>query len=697
MKGRSLMSLASPLRRSLLVGLLSFALLLLGAAVAQAATFTVNTTADNAPTAGECSGAANDCGLRQAIDKANTTAGDDTVVLPAGHYTLTIAGLNENADLTGDLDVVNNGTLTLTGAGARSTTIDGGGIDRVLQVATGATAIISGVTITGGNVAANNFSSGGGIENGGILQLSSSVVAGNTADYGGGIHNGSSVSTGAILISNSTISGNTASEAYGGGLDFDSGDGLIVNTSIVNNVSKGGSPGTTNGDSGGAMEIDGGLLTFQNDTIAGNRVTNQAGTLSTNPTDAGAVELYGTTGETTPVFENTIIANNLPSDCHVRTQGFLPEAGVNLDGDSTCFNGAADKHANPLLGQLQNNGGPTDTTALLDGSPAINAAANAVCPATDQRGITRPQPAGGICDIGAYEATAPVAVTNAASGTTTSAAVLNGTVNPTNLATTYHFEYGTTTAYGTNTASQSAGSDYATHAELASLTGLAPNTTYHFRIVATNAIGTSVGADQIFTTSANAPLVVTGSASGVGSSAATVHGSVNPNGVATTYHFDYGTSTKYGKSTAPASAGAGKTAVSVAVHLTGLRPGAVYHYRLVAQSPAGVTSGGDRRFSTKALIAVAGVSAGGGCTRASSANVRVRVTSLLRPGVTVTLDGKRIAGANRTSLKLRIALSKLRRGTHHLTVTVKSGAGTTRRTVAFNVCAPRKVTPVFTG
>jgi len=383
----------------------------------------------------------------------------------------------------------------------------------------------------------------------------------------------------------------------------------------------------------------------------------------------------------------------------VRSQLFLPEAGVNLDGDSTCFNQAGDKHTNPLLGPLQNNGGPTDTMALLDGSPAINAAANAVCPATDQRGFTRPQPAGGsgICDIGAYEATAPDVVTNAATGTTTSAAVLNGTVNPTNLATTYHFEYGRTTAYGTSTASLSAGSDYAIHAELAALAGLAPNTTYHFRIVATNAVGTSVGADQVFTTSASAPVVVTGGASGVGSSAATVHGSVNPNGVATMYHFDYGTTTRYGKSTTPRSGGAGRTGAAVSSRLTGLRPGAVYHYRLVAQSAGGRSSGGDRKFSTKALIAVAGVSGTRGCTRDSSANVQVRITSLLRPGITVTLDGKRIASGKRTSLTLRVALSKLRRGTHRLTFTVKSAAGTTTRTVAFNVCAARTGVPVFTG
>jgi len=262
-----------------------------------------------------------------------------------------------------------------------------------------------------------------------------------------------------------------------------------------------------------------------------------------------------------------VISGGVGGDCFL--SGVPPtDQGHNLSSDGTCFTPSTtngDITADPKVGPLQNNGGPTDTMALLDGSPAINAADNALCPATDQRGIARPQPAGGVCDIGAYEATPPVAVTNAASGTTKTAAVLNGTVNPTNLATTYHFEYGTTTAYGTSSASQSAGSDYATHAESFSLTGLTPNTTYHFRIVATNAVGTSVGADQIFTTSANAPLVVTGSASGVGSNAATVHGSVNPNGVATTYHFDYGTTTAYGKSTTPVSAGAGSTAVQLSL------------------------------------------------------------------------------------------------------------------------------------
>src|SRR5436190_1675757 len=91
---------------------LAVALLLVAAAAAQAATFTVNTTADNAPTGSECSGAAGDCSLRQAIDKSNNTATDDTINVPAGDYSLTIAGSDDDTDQTGDLDI-NKGTGTV--------------------------------------------------------------------------------------------------------------------------------------------------------------------------------------------------------------------------------------------------------------------------------------------------------------------------------------------------------------------------------------------------------------------------------------------------------------------------------------------------------------------------------------------------------------------------------------------------------
>lgn len=102
-------------------------------------------------------------------------------------------------------------------------------------------------------------------------------------------------------------------------------------------------------------------------------------------------------------------------------------------------------------------------------------------------------------------AQAPVVVTQAATGVTSSAATLNGTVNPESQSTTYQFDYGTTTSYGTSVPSPagSAGSGSTAVSESSSLTGLTASTVYHYRIEATNATGTSYGSDQQFTTSAS--------------------------------------------------------------------------------------------------------------------------------------------------------------------------------------------------
>jgi hypothetical protein len=289
----------------------------------------------------------------------------------------------------------------------------------------------------------------------------------------------------------------------------------------------------------------------------------------------------------------------------------------------------------------------------------------------------------------------PLAKTMAAAGVSFTGATLNGTVNPEFSATTYHFEYGTTTSYGSRApaADAAAGSDSTDHPVSLAVTGLAPGTTYHYRVVATNVDGTTNGADMTFTTR-SAPSVVTGSANSVGTTAATVTGTVSPHGFATSYQFEYGTSTTYGHSTTMQSAGAGTSSVAVHARLTGLQPGAVYHYRLVATSGGVTVHGVDRTFKTKALIAVAGVFAGP-CTRAASASVRVSIRSLLLPRATVRLDGTRIAGGKHRSLRLTLALSKLHAGTHHLTVSARSAAGTTTRTITFRVCAA--AAPHFTG
>lgn len=94
------------------------------------------------------------------------------------------------------------------------------------------------------------------------------------------------------------------------------------------------------------------------------------------------------------------------------------------------------------------------------------------------------------------------------------------------------------------------------------------------------------------------PVATTQGHSGVTPTSATVKGSVNPHGVATTYHFEYGTSSAYGETTSSKSAGSSQTAQNVSAHLTGLRPGTTYHYRVVATSSAGTSTGADRTFTT---------------------------------------------------------------------------------------------------
>jgi hypothetical protein len=125
--------------------------------------------------------------------------------------------------------------------------------------------------------------------------------------------------------------------------------------------------------------------------------------------------------------------------------------------------------------------------------------------------------------------------------------------------------------------------------------------------------------------------------------------------------------------------------------VSGLRPGAIYHYKLVATSSGGTATGNDRTVHTKALIAIAGVSTSG-CMAATSRTARVRVTSLLSVHTTVELDGKTIAHGARS---LRLSPAGLQAGAHTLTVTTTGRAGTTTRTMRFAVC--RATTPKFTG
>ena len=192
----------------------------------------------------------------------------------------------------------------------------------------------------------------------------------------------------------------------------------------------------------------------------------------------------------------------------------------------------------------------------------------------------------------------PVVITNPASYIASFSARLNGSVDPHGLTTTVYFQYGTTTSYGLTTAIQSkTGNTYQNVA--ATIGGLTASTTYHFRIVATNSSGTRYGSDRTFTTlsATGPPVAITKPATNVASPSATLNGSVDPHGLTTTVHFQYGTTTSYGHTTANQTK-TGNTYQNVAANISGLTASTTYHFRIVTTNTAGTRYGGDRTFRT---------------------------------------------------------------------------------------------------
>lgn len=298
--------------------------------------------------------------------------------------------------------------------------------------------------------------------------------------------------------------------------------------------------------------------------------------------------------------------------------------------------------------------------------------------------------AAGVLASGGSSATAaaPAAITGTVSGITGSTATLAGTVNPSGLATTWQFELGKTTAYGTKApaTASSAGAGTANVPVSTGVTGLEPGTTYHYRLTAANADGTTVGADGTFSTPA-AAAVATGGASAVTPSSATVACSVDPNGIATSWYVEYGTSTSYGTQTSGQSAGSGTSAVSVSAGLTGLTASRTYHYRCVAVNAVGTARGNDATFSTAEppVVTTGSASSVGSTTATLNGRVdpRGRTTSAYLEYGTSTAYGSRTSTSNvgngTSAVGLAKAVSGLQAGTtYHFRVVATSDAGTSR-------------------
>ena len=191
---------------------------------------------------------------------------------------------------------------------------------------------------------------------------------------------------------------------------------------------------------------------------------------------------------------------------------------------------------------------------------------------------------------------APTATTQPATNITTSGATLKGLVNGGDQ-TGYYFEYGTTISYGNVTTAASVPSGTNDYSVSAAINGLSVETVYHFRVVATNYLGTNFGSDLTFLTLSVPATVTTQPATGLSNTVAQLNGTINPNGTLTTYYFQYGATTNYGTTTTPTSLSVASTNITVSEAITGLSPGSVYHFRLVATNNAGIVFGLDKVFT----------------------------------------------------------------------------------------------------
>jgi plastocyanin len=193
----------------------------------------------------------------------------------------------------------------------------------------------------------------------------------------------------------------------------------------------------------------------------------------------------------------------------------------------------------------------------------------------------------------------PMVTTNPAGFIASFSARLKGSLNPHGLATTFHFQYGTTTSYGLTTAPQTQTGDMSRPVS-ANINSLAAHTTYHFRIVASNTAGTTFGSDRIFTTltMTGFPIVTTKPAANVATFAATLNGLLDPHGLTTSVYFQYGTTTNYGRTTAVQSQ-TGNTFRNIAANIGGLASNTIYHFRIVATNSVGTRYGSDRTFITQ--------------------------------------------------------------------------------------------------
>ena len=313
--------------------------------------------------------------LREAINFANADPYTDNTISFAPGLAGTIA-LSMGA-----LPAISTNLLTIAGPGANVLTVSGGGSSGILSITSGSSATGAGITISGLTLGDGSAASGGAVVNAGTLALSACALTDDSAtSAGGGVDN-----TGTLTLTDCTLSGDTAAN-QGGGIYNYKGAVTLSNCTLSGNTAH----------YGGAIYDLLATVTLANCTVASNSAFFMGGI---DAPSSGSMNLF-----------NTIVAGNSGVISPVRSQATITSSRARIGIGS--FTTGVDGNivgVNPMLGPLAYNGGPTETMALLPGSPAINAGDSTIpggtalsaAYSTDQRGAQRIKAAA--VDIGAFE------------------------------------------------------------------------------------------------------------------------------------------------------------------------------------------------------------------------------------------------------------------------------------------------------
>ena len=438
------------IRVGLILALLVCAMGVVGVSPVYAATLTVtNANDDGAGSMRQAIAGAGDgdtitFNADYAIHALSTLTIDKSLTIDGSGHTVTISGDNARRVFT----IQSTGVVTLKHLSiinGLASDNNGGGINNAGWLAledctmTGNTARFGGAIYNTGTLSVKdstlpgNTTSAGGVggaifnNSGGTVTIENSSLTGNTADDGGAVYN--NLSSSHMTITGSTVSGNAAVGTYaaGGGLT-NTGQLTITASTVASN--------TTTYQGGGVANMAG-TLNIENSTVTGNSANSQGGgvfnstgitaniknsTVTDNRATSrgGGVDNHGTMN-----LVNTIVANSTAGgDCRNSTTVTADHTLIESSGTNACdlTNGVNGNiiGIDPLLGPLGNYGGSTQTHSLQPGSQALDAGSS--CLATDQRGMARPQPVGGACDIGAFEANGDRTVSFNANGGTGSMA-----------------------------------------------------------------------------------------------------------------------------------------------------------------------------------------------------------------------------------------------------------------------------------